>query len=318
MLKQIKTGLFIIRKEGLAVAIREIRTWYKITNRFKKTNTQMQARIPVGQKFTWKTYEDLVNQILQWDIGSDYDIIIGIPRSGLIIASILATKYGKPLSTPDMFQKGKYWVSDCYTGIVNTGKILLVDDSCSSGSSILKAKQIIGKCTTACIYAPPGIGSIIDISLEKVSAPNQYEWSISHQPGSGVGNVAMDMDGVICEDCYTGNCDDEKYANWLDNAKPLIIPCYKLKAIISNRLAKYKKQTVKWLKDHNVRYDNLYLWDIEKRPENIDLWTAHKVNALKGLDIDLLYESDPYQSSVISEKCKIPVICMSNKKLYQL
>ena len=278
----------------------------------------MQGTVAAGQKFTWKTYEDLVSKVLQCNIGSDYDIIVGIPRSGMIAASILATKYGKPLATPDMFLKGKYWISDFYTGSISTNKVLLIDDSCSSGSSILKVKQMVGKCTTACVYVVQGSESIVDIHLERIYTPYQFEWCIAHQAGAGISNIAMDMDGVICEDCYAGNQDNEEYVKWLENAKPLIIPGYKIKAIISNRLAKYEKQTIKWLKRHNVRYDNLYLWDIEKRPDNIDLWTAHKVNALKRMDIDLMYESDPYQSSVISERCKIPVICFSNKRLYQL
>jgi len=40
-----------------------------------------------------------------------FDIVIGIPRSGLLIANILSLKLGKPLSTPDLFCRDEFWTS---------------------------------------------------------------------------------------------------------------------------------------------------------------------------------------------------------------
>ena len=42
-------------------------------------------------------------KLLTKEIPNEFDLVIGVPRSGLFIASIIATKFARPLSTPDLF-----------------------------------------------------------------------------------------------------------------------------------------------------------------------------------------------------------------------
>ena len=72
----------------------------------------------------------------------DFDIIVGVPRSGLIIASIIATKMGKPLKTPDDFIRGIVWFSsDAKAPKIN--KVLLIEDSVSQARALNNAYGLL-------------------------------------------------------------------------------------------------------------------------------------------------------------------------------
>ena len=47
--------------------------------------------------------------------------------------------------------------------------------------------------------------------------------------------IGFDMDGVLCEDCsYENVIDEEKYTKFLREAKPYLIPHYKVDYIITH------------------------------------------------------------------------------------
>src|SRR5271157_2584959 len=82
--------------------------------------------------------KDATNLTEQWCkmLPSSFDVVLGIPRSGLFIASIIAMKFQKPLATPEGFMKGEIW----YCRSVPSAKlpekvkrVLLVDDSVATG-----------------------------------------------------------------------------------------------------------------------------------------------------------------------------------------
>ncbi|MDD2559519.1 MAG: phosphoribosyltransferase, partial [Bacteroidales bacterium] len=76
-------------------------------------------------------------------IPHDINLIVGIPRSGMLPANMLALYLNKPLSDIDSFlnwhiykagERGQFFTPDTQS------KVLVVDDSISTGSAMLKAK----------------------------------------------------------------------------------------------------------------------------------------------------------------------------------
>ena len=65
-----------------------------------------------------------------------YDLIVGVPRSGLMITTLIATKLGKPLTTGDNI----IWRSKSFSPkpIKN---ILVVEDCVSTGKSLQAAVE---------------------------------------------------------------------------------------------------------------------------------------------------------------------------------
>ena len=66
-----------------------------------------------GQHYSFVSFEDVVvwTRELTRKIPNEFDVIIGIPRSGLLVANLIALKFGRPLSTPELFVEGKFWLS---------------------------------------------------------------------------------------------------------------------------------------------------------------------------------------------------------------
>lgn len=68
----------------------------------------------VGANYSFITVGELVMWANEWlkSFPTTYDLIVGIPRSGLLVASIIGLKLGKPLTTPELFSLDRYWISE--------------------------------------------------------------------------------------------------------------------------------------------------------------------------------------------------------------
>jgi len=90
------------------------------------------------------TINDLVNELRKdLNIFASYDGIIGIQRSGILPASIIAMMIGKPLGTVDNIIDG-YLYFKSKKVYKNFNKLLLVDDSTIKGETIKNNLNILG------------------------------------------------------------------------------------------------------------------------------------------------------------------------------
>ena len=77
-----------------------------------------------GKKFKFVTIDQASIWTMEWikTFPRQYDLVVGVPRSGMLIASIIALKLGKGLTTPELLQEGKCWhssfVNDCVPSAV--------------------------------------------------------------------------------------------------------------------------------------------------------------------------------------------------------
>ena len=131
----------------------------------------------------------------------------------------------------------------------------------------------------------------------------------------------FDMDGVLCEDPTDEQNDDgEKYIEFLINARPLFIPQYKIRAIVTSRLEKYRTYTEDWLKKHNVMYENLYMLNLPNKEARIKA-NAHakfKSKVYKKLSkTKYFYESDREQAIEIFNLTGKPTICVGTDEIFQ-
>jgi uncharacterized HAD superfamily protein len=265
---------------------------------------------------------------LDWanSLPHNYDAIVGIPRSGLLVATIIALKLGKPLSTPDLAVQGQYWLSDMVTNDTRTiSQILLVDDSIASGEALRTALEILRhtkrfNITTASLITTSDTRSLVDLSYTVVPVPYNFEWCLTHQKGNGIAKVAMDLDGLICEDCPPDvDLNEELYVKWIRAARPLFIPRYPVDVIVSNRLERYRTLTEEWLGRNKVHYKRLYLWDVRSKEErgSVARWVEHKVEVLRKEKPDLMYESSREQAEMIYKATGIPILWFQGMIIFQ-
>ena len=163
-------------------------------------------------------------------IPHDVSIIIGIPRSGMLPASIISLYLNKPLGSLETllnkktFNSGKTRETNLTRSsnqIKENDVIFVVDDSIASGKSMREVKKTINelniknKVYFSAIYSAPKVINNIDIFFEKVSMPRMFEWNLLHHPQ--LKNASVDIDGVLCVDPLVSENDDgRKYKDFFN------------------------------------------------------------------------------------------------------
>ncbi|MBL8267461.1 phosphoribosyltransferase family protein [Steroidobacter sp.] len=259
-------------------------------------------------------------------IPADVDLIVGIPRSGMVPAYQIGLFLNRLVCDIDNF------IADGNISHGHTRKlgitleslrqaqhILLVDDSIATGGSMQKALARIqesgyaGRITTCAAIVAPSHKSSVNVSFITLPQPRLFEWNAFHH--ACVESACFDMDGVLCVDPTAYDNDDgPRYEKFLANARPLFRPTLKIGHIVSARLEKYRGLTEQWLAAHNISYGQLHLVDLPNREERIRLGAhcSHKIKVYRDTNASMFYESDPGQSREIATGSGKPVLCIGD------
>ena len=245
------------------------------------------------------------------------DLIVSIPRSGLLIGTLIA-EYTNKAST-DLFS----YLADVDNYKLNVGSfapassvktaqnILLVDDSMGVGITMDKAKDLVRKknptckITTCVGWVEPFSTNKVDIYFS-ILRDQFFPWSVLKR---GISDACCDIDGVLTEDVPIEFDDDgEKYINFLKNQKPKFRPDRKINTLVTGRLEKYRAITEEWLRQHNVQYGNLIMLNLPNKQEKMKQDTGNfKAEVFRKSELQLFIESDFREGNVIKslnpEKC---------------
>jgi uncharacterized HAD superfamily protein len=249
----------------------------------------------------------------------DIDLIVGVPRSGMLPANLLALFLNKPYTDIHSFMNGHIYKAGARSQFFTNKdykKILVVDDSIASGSALTKCKQDLQQYSNdfdikyCAVYVIPGKEKAVDYFFEVVPLPRYFQWNVLNH--TSLEKACFDIDGVLCEDPTPEQNDDgPKYVDFLINARPLFIPGSKIGAIVTSRLEKYRAETEEWLKKHNVRYEKLIMLDLPdmKARQKANNHAGHKAQAYSATGGILFVESDRNQAIAINRNTRKPVLC---------
>ncbi|MBY6217888.1 phosphoribosyltransferase family protein [Qipengyuania aquimaris] len=281
----------------------------------------------------FRNFADLIKLIRESQsiIPRDIDGVVAIPRSGLVPATLIALFENKMLTDVEGFLNNRLiapgsrrtsekWEMDPR----QWRKVLIVDDSVSSGATLASVKAALKKArpeveaVSLAVFGAKTHGSQADIVLEKVSVPRMFEWNVMHHPL--LNRCCVDIDGVLCQDPLDAENDDgERYEHFLLNAKPLCLPTKRVGALVTSRLAKYRGLTEAWLSQHNVEYDELIMLEGYTANERraLKLHAQHKAQYYKALPNSVLFiESDAKQSLEIQNLSGKPVLHFPDMTIY--
>lgn len=220
-----------------------------------------------------------------------YDLVIGVPRSGMFVASIIATKLGRPLTTPDLFLEGRWWASRLLESPdpSNVHSVLLVDDSVDRGSSIEAAKEIVARCprptriTTAAVIAHrPDASRLVDLYGQIIPHPVIFEWNLMH--AKVMTRLSASFEGVL--------------------DRPGRIPAYPIDVVLSSADESERERIEAALLDHEVLYDELIL-----------MTGKDKVDVLASNPPDLHLEATLEEAQRISSATGIPTISLDEMQI---
>ena len=280
------------------------------------------------RKYQYKTFSNLVDLLRKKaHLYKNFDLLVGIPRSGIFPAYVLALFLNKRCCTLNEFINGLHTNKVGLRHIDETTikNVLIIDDSINTGNGLEKAKSLIPKelCSLytikyLAVYSLPHSSHLVDYYLEYVSSPRIFQWNYLNHPKSK--QWCFDIDGVLCVDPTEDENDDgEKYRNFILNAQPLYIPTYTINTIVTSRLEKYRKETEVWLNANNVKYTNLVMLRLDSAEERrrLGCHASFKAEVYKSkLDCDLFVESDDNQAKEIAKLSGKQCICVSSDKIY--
>lgn len=268
----------------------------------------------------YRSIADMNRLILEnlYKLSHDIDLVVGVPRSGMLPANLIALYLNKPFTDINSFvSDGRIYLSgERGNGldISNIKKILLVDDSIASGKAMSKAKEYIApvadryEVTYGVVFAMTSSKDQVDFYCEIIDAPRVFQWNIFHH--SLLNKACFDMDGVLCVDPPVDD-DGPQYLDYIENAIPLYIPTVTIDTIVTCRLEKYRQPTEAWLDRHHIKYNRLVMLPFSTKAERIK-WGKHgeyKGKTMKESGNILFVESSLEQAHEINHISCCPVFC---------
>lgn len=275
-----------------------------------------QAAPPVRKaaQFEWVTAADLARDAVRLAglLPADVSGIVGVPRSGMGPAAIIATVLHVPLY--ELTPSGQ--LHECGSGvrgasaIRSAGPLAVVDDTVYSGQAMRRVKkQMAGRPhVLAAVYVESKARSYVDVWARDLPCPHLLEWNLFNcgvswgsavNPVFGKG-VATDLDGIVCHDATSGGKPGTPYLLPRMAALPLIA---------TGRPERTRPETEAWLHKHRVKYKRLAMLS-----DGADHTSGHVIAAFKAAEYaasgcGFFVESDPEQAAEIARITSLPVIC---------
>lgn len=255
--------------------------------------------------------EDMTAMTRDWckRLPCAYDLVVGIPRTGLTIAGLISDYFAIPLSVPEKLPE--FWSSNDIPER-EIKRVLIVEDGTTHGSKLIPAKDV------AQAFFPNATVHIGSLLVNKQTIPldtfgfvleDRYygEWQLLHLEFSQ--NVASDLDGVLCHNPPPFTT-EKAYMDWMRTAIPYRIPIYALSMIVTSRHQKYWEITVEWLRKNGIRYQRLIM------ANDMSNTMIQKAEAIFRYQPEFFLESEDGTAKELHMRTGVPVICISNMRMY--
>ena len=288
--------------------------------------------------YNYRSYHDLSLSV--WKaiprLAEDIDLVVGVPRSGMIPAMMLALYMNTPATSLDMLLLGKFFSSGMYRmnekggdGLKQFRHILILDDTYCSGRAMEKVHGQVreseimqnykGKVSYAAVYVTPGNENKLDYAFEVCPLPRVFQWNIfNHSVNT---HACFDIDGVVCRDPSPEENDDgERYKEFIRTARHRIGTIHRISRFVSSRLEKYRKETEEWLHRSGYEFDELMLLDLPNKEARIRLGChgTFKADVYAKTQDTLFYESELRQALEIAQRTGKDVFCTENMSLISI
>ena len=280
----------------------------------------------------YRTYQDLsltINKNL-YKIPRDIDLVVGIPRSGMLPATMIGLVLNKPVVALDSYLDGKIYEMGLYrrpktfiSDVSDIKKVLVIDDSIIHGTTMNKVKEKIESSdrrsiqTLYCaVYYVQECLDKIDIGLEDCPFPRIFQWNILNS--WVLSSACVDIDGVVCVDpTEEQNDDGDNYKDFLLHAKPLFLTDHHISCFVTTRLEKYRALTEEWLRRHNFSYNDLIMLDLPSKEERIkqNIHAKFKADVYCKRAETLFIESNLPQAIRVAELTGKSVFCTENMQM---
>jgi hypoxanthine phosphoribosyltransferase len=276
----------------------------------------------------FKTYSDLGNDIRK-HIGAlhalDVDLIVGIPRSGMIPAYMIALGLNLHCTDIDSFVRNARLKSGMTRKVSkeletawDARKILLVDDSIYSGKSMKLSRDSIptsftGEIVELAIYSSIRGRDDIGLYLEFVPPPRVFEWNLFHHPILARSAISIDREVAMIMNREGGG---RKTDAEMDTDFSPLSATY-VHSLVSTGVEAKREEIEAWLAGRGISYDSLVLLSGKRGSEPSPLEAAsEKAGYYKSSNLDLFIEPEESQALSIFKQTGKPVYCASTNFIH--
>jgi uncharacterized HAD superfamily protein len=250
------------------------------------------------------------------------ELVVGVPRSGLLAANLLALYLNCPLTDVDAYLAGRTFRAGprATQGIrgprSNPPLTLIFDDSINTGSQMINIRKEIEAAGRqedviyGAVYASPEARSMVDVFFETIPQPRIFQWNVLHS--HVLADSCVDIDGVLCCDPLDHENDDgPAYEKFLLTAERKYFPTVEIGWLVTCRLEKYRSQTERWLRANGVSYRELIMLDLPSKEARIaaNVHGKYKADVYMRSGASLFVESSKRQAIEISRLSSKQVLC---------
>lgn len=280
----------------------------------------------------YRSVATLNRDIVRWieQLATKYDLIVGVPRSGLLVGNLLALHLNLPLTDVSGLIDGRYLAggarctsSDGETlSIPNSTRVLVVDDSVFSGRQLSLVRERLASVKLpyyinfGAVYVAPNQESSVDEYYEVVEMPRLFEWNILNH--DFLKRACVDIDGVLCRDPREEENDDgDRYREFLENVPARVVPKFRIHKLVTCRLERYRNLTEVWLQRNGIEYDELVMWDLPDKAARLAAGShgLYKAKVFAESAATLFIESSLEQALEIERQTGKYVFCVETSEL---
>ena len=278
----------------------------------------------------FRSVADLNADVVAWSetLPRDIDVVVGIPRSGMLVATLLGLHMDRPITDLIGYTEGRTYLGGRRTRgrHSTTGQhALVVDDSVWSGRAIQEAmaevehSSVAGRTSYGGVYVHDRSSAAqVDHWHAVVPMPRVFEWNVLHH--DRLHECCMDIDGVLCRDPIEEENDDgPAYASFLQDVPARLIPGEPIGWLVTSRLERYRPETEAWLRASGIQYRELLMHpaaDGAERRAATD-HAKRKARAYVQTGAWLFIESDTSQAKEIARRSGKAVYCTDTRQMVQ-
>ncbi len=277
------------------------------------------------KKMNYRDITDMNRRILTLlpCLPADVDVVVGIPRSGMLPAAILSLHLNCLLADVHGFLDGRVLANGPRYNHARKEKtaprkILIVDDFVSTGAQLQQVKNIVQAASLphevfyASIFVAQKTKQMVDFFAEVLKGPTIFEWNLLHHDYF-IPHGCVAMEDVLCPAPDPDELSSaRKYEQFIAAAEPWFLPSQPIGWLVTERPQKYRTQTEAWLARHGVKYKQL----IMREEQSFDAATF-KAEIYTETDSVFFVEGKLSQAIAIADQTGKFVYCMETRELIQ-
>lgn len=272
----------------------------------------------------YRTIANLNEDVIEWSrrLPQDLDLVVGVPRSGLLVANLLALHLNVPFTDVDGLIAGRLLstgkrINDCAASLLQSERklrVLVVDDSVWSGGQMSRTRAKIEGAVLphsiiyGAVYVVHESDELIDTYHSKVPVPRAFEWNILHHPALEESCVALE--GILLPRLAGAEALTRES---LQHVRPIFKPTMKIGCLVAIQPEEARPVLTEWLAERGIAYDVLALISPENRDDDDIL--RDKAALYRRSRAWVYMESAADDAERLAQAARRPVYCSATRQM---